>query len=378
LLIKVYIQQSDEYLNMENTWVYYHMMTLADFSRQLKQGYQPREQNPTKPVRYWHEQDRLDDDIVDAFVIILRTEGCSWARASGCTMCGYFNDSLWKPLSPSDLLTQFTTAMKSYHNEPLVKIFTSGSFLDPQEIPLHVQQNILKKLAKTTKKISVESRPEYITEKTLSSLRSLLDGITLELGIGLETTNDDLRAKAINKGFTFQDYATAVTTAKKHSCSIKTYLLVKPPFITEQAAIDDCIQSIQQIRDLTDIISLNPTNVQRRTVVEYLWKRQHYRPPWLWSIMTILQQGKTLAPRVYLKCDIAGGGSSRGAHNCKLCNTRFLQSIAEFSLSQDISLLDGLSCSCHDTWLDHLELEDLGFGSLTDIERMDRYAQAYC
>ena len=355
------------------------MTTLAEFSHQLKQGFRPREQNPTKPVRYWHEQDRLNDTIVDAFVIILRTEGCSWARTSGCTMCGYFNDSLWKPLSSSDLLTQFETAMKSYQNEPLVKIFTSGSFLDPQEIPLQVQQHILKKLATTTKKISVESRPEYITEETLSSLTSLLGTTTLELGIGLETANDILRAKTINKGFTFKDYTTAVSTAKKHSCSIKTYFLVKPPFITEQAAIDDCIQSIQHIRDLTDIISLNPTNIQRRTIVEYLWKRHHYRPPWLWSIITILKQGKAIAPQVHLKCDVAGGGSFRGAHNCKQCNTQFLKQIDDFSLSQDSSQLDGLTCNtCHDTWLDQLELEDLGFGSFTDIERMDRYAHAYC
>ena len=82
---------------------------------------------------------------------------------------------------------------------------------------------------------------------------------------------------------------------------------------------------------------------------------------------------------MYLKCDVAGGGSARGPHNCKQCNTQFLKSIADFSLSQDLSHLDGLTCStCHDMWLDYLELEDLGFGSLTDIERMNRYAHAYC
>ena len=98
-----------------------------------------------------------------------------------------------------------------------------------------------------------------------------------------------MREKAINKGFTFNDYKKAATLLKKHQMNVKTYVLMKPPFLTEKESLNDCIQTTKDIAPYTDLISLNPTNVQRHTVVEYLWKRNQYRPPWLWSIVEYLK-----------------------------------------------------------------------------------------
>ena len=73
------------------------------------------------------------------------------------------------------------------------------------------------------------------------------------------------------------------------------------------------------------------------------------------------------AGSVRIKCDIAGGGSIRGAHNCKLCDHRFLDAVYEFSLSQNINVFKELDCNCKEKWLDQLDIEDLGFGSLVNI-----------
>jgi len=59
---------------------------------------------------------------------------------------------------------------------------------------------------------------------------------------------------------------------------------------------------VKKINGLTQTISLNPTNVQRNTAVEYLWKRKQYRPAWLWSMVEILKESKTLTNAV-VKCD---------------------------------------------------------------------------
>ena len=107
------------------------MSEIATFCQSFKKDFTPRPQNPRQPVRTWSEKDVLDGTTVDAYVIILRTRGCSWALSSGCTMCGYFNDSMFAFLSEEDLLAQFTVALQSYKNEKIVKLFTSGSFLDP-------------------------------------------------------------------------------------------------------------------------------------------------------------------------------------------------------------------------------------------------------
>ena len=341
------------------------MKDLKQFSKSLKKDFSPRINDPKKPVSFWSEKDILNNEIIDAFVIIFRTRGCSWALNSGCSMCGYFNDSLWKKTTDEDILTQFDTAIKKYNGEKFVKIFTSGSFLDDNEISNKVGSQILNKLYETCDKVSVESRPEYITDKKLKEIKKIAGSKAFEIGVGLETADDNIRNDCINKGFTFKDYKNAADIIHKNGFSLKTYVLVKPPFMTERQAIDDAVNTIKKIKNITDVVSLNPCNVQRNTVVDYLWKRREYRPPWLFSIIEIIKQSKT--DDFILKCDIAGGGSIRGAHNCKPCDKSYIQAISDFSLSQDIKVFKNLDCECKDKWLDQLDLEDLGFGSLTNM-----------
>ena len=343
------------------------MNELADFCNKLKKDFAPRIQDPKKPVRFWSEKDLLNGKVVDAFVIIFRTRGCTWSLKSGCTMCGYFNDSLWSKVTEEDLLKQFETAMQKYNGEKLVKIFNSGSFLDNSEVKPYVRLEILSRLAKKADKISVESRPEYVTDDGLSDVKDAIQSKTFEVGIGLETANDFVREHAVNKGFTFADYKNAADILKKNGSQLKTYVLIKPPFLTEKESIEDSIETVDKIKGITDIISLNPTNVQRKTLVEYLWRRKQYRPAWLWSVVEILKEGKRIVGNKRIKCDISGGGGLRGAHNCRKCDRKILDAISSFSLNQEVNVFDDLECECYDEWLDQLDIESIGFGSLTGI-----------
>ena len=123
---------------------------------------------------------------------------------------------------------------------------------------------------------------------------------------------------------------------------------------------------MRDIHHITDTISFNPVAVHRRTFVEYLWRNKRYRPPWLWSIIEILVRSKEIVGDMRLQCDIVGGGKSRGAHNCFKCDTKILDAITTFSLYQDTNIFEKLSCSCKELWIEHLELEPLTFGSLTN------------
>lgn len=342
------------------------MSELTILCKNQKKDFTPKIRDSKKPVRFWSEKDILDGKIVDAYVIIFRTRGCSWAIKSGCSMCGYFNDSMWEKISDEDLLEQFNVAMKNYSGEKLVKIFTSGSFFDDNEIKPKVRNEILSKLVETADKVSVESRPEYITKERLKEVKNIFKSREFEIGIGLETANDFVREHAINKGFTFSDYKKAVKNLKEYDFKLKTYVLIKPLFLTEKQSINDSINTVNKIKTDTDIISFNPTNVQRNTLVEYLWKRKQYRPSWLWSVVEILKQSKKLTD-THIKCDIAGGGKIRGAHNCKNCDSAFLDAIAEFSLAQDTKIFKNLDCGCKEKWLDQLDVEDLSFGSSADF-----------
>jgi len=343
------------------------MKKLAEFSRNLKKDFKPKITNPRKLVSCWSEKDVLHNEIVDAFVIILRTRGCSWALNSGCSMCGYFNDSSWSKVSDDDILAQFDIAMEKYDGQRFVKIFNSGSFLDDEEVSQNVRKKILEQLYKKVDKVSVESRPEFITNQKLAEIKNIVGLKTFEIGIGLETADDFIREYCINKGFTFNDYKKAVDIVKKHGFSLKTYVLIKPPFISEKKTIKDAVKTVKKIRDFTDVISFNPCNVQRNTIVEFLWRKREYRPPWLFSIVEILKESKKIVNNVLLKCDISGGGNIRGPHNCKSCDKNYLKAISDFSLNQNVDVFNNLNCGCKEKWLDQLDLEELSFSSLTNM-----------
>ena len=348
------------------------MNPIAEFCRELKTGFTPKTRDPTKPVRFWSEPDRYKDTIRNAFVIILRTKGCSWAQHSGCSMCGYFNDSAWDTVTSDDIIKQYQHAMEAYHDEAVVKIFTSGSFLDETEVPRASQDYIIKDLSDKTEKIMFESRPLYVTDKRLNTISHDVSDIDIEIGIGLETADDTIRTYSINKGFRFEDYQKAATTIQNHHMLLKTYILIKPIFLTEKEAINDAIQTVRAVKETADTISFNPCNVQRNTLTEYLWKRDQYRAPWLWSVIEILKESKHIAPKIRLQCDIAGGGSRRGAHNCRNCDSNVLDAIATFSLTQDETVFSQLNCSCKEQWYDQLDLESLTFGSIVDFSKVVR------
>jgi archaeosine synthase beta-subunit len=321
----------------------------------------------TRPISCWTEKDRLDGSTVDAFVMILVTQGCRWAENSGCTMCGYGNDSAGRPVTDADLAQQVQTGLKDYHGQPLVKIFNSGSFFDDCEISPEGRKTVLSSFP-TAAKIAVESRPEYVREEPLRQAQDSLGSRCFEVGIGLETSNDVVRERAINKGFTFTQYKAAAELLHEHRMSVKTYVLCKPPFLTEQEALDDDLETIRAVSPLSDIISINPVTIQRHTLVEYLWRREQYRPPWLWTLVDILRQGHDHFPGL-LKCDTVAGGSPRGPHNCGKCDAKVIEAVKRFSLEQDASVFKDLSCSCLDQWRDQLSLEQATFGSIVDWSR---------
>jgi len=279
----------------------------------------------------------------NTFVVIFRTKGCSWARICGCTMCGYINDCNLN-VGDKELEMQLNYALQKFNNCEVVKIYTSGSYLDVYEISKSMQLQILQKFIDLgAKKIVIESRPEYIT---LDSLKTIAN-FPVTVAIGLESANNEVLEKCICKGFSVEDYVRAVKLLSYYNIHVKTYILLKPPFISEKTAIEDAINTINFAEKYSIEISINAVNVQKNTLVEYLYLRNLYRPPWLWSILEVLK-------RTYTSCKIlvslAGICSAKGPHNCFKCDSEIKKYICEFNRTQKLSLFENLSCECYEQW----------------------------
>jgi radical SAM enzyme (TIGR01210 family) len=277
-------------------------------------------------------------------------------------MCGYTNESITTKPSTEDILKQFDYAMTKYTTQTKVlKIFTSGSFFDKREIPEDAQYMVLEKAKEKFKKIIVETRSEFVTENMLMNAKDKAGN--LELAIGLESSNDKVLKYSINKGSNFIQFKNACMLANKAGVTIKAYVLVKPPFLTEREAYYDAYATVKDISGIENLttISFNPVNIQSYTLVERMYSRGEYRPPWLWTVVKVLCDSKEyVGERIRLISSPTAGGTSRGAYNCEKCNSKVLDAIRKFSIKQDVQILkksleDG--CECKEAWLDVLDLE---------------------
>lgn len=324
-----------------------------------------KKRNANEPLSAWTEEELLDGERIRCLTIILSTSGCSWWRRSGgCTMCGYNYKSSSKDVSSECIAKQFDTAWDRYDKHSIVKIYTSGSFLDENEIPRDARRHILEVVGKSDAKLLFESRPEFVNRKVITECLELCP--RLELALGLESANDEILRYSIRKGFTFADYIRATANANEAGADVRTYLLLKPPFLTEKESITDVSSSIEKISSISKVISINPVNVQRTTRVERMWKSWSYRPSWLWSVVEILANsdpGKAL-----LIASTVGAGSERGAHNCYRCDRDFVEAIEAFNLTQDRNKLLSLECECRSRWEKFLQIEEFSVAT-ADLER---------
>jgi len=306
---------------------------------------------PERPVAAWIDRERLGNTVVPALTAILKSGGCGWNR---CLMCGYRHFRYTcDEASLADLMRgqlRWIEERFSGQEYGMVKLFTSGSLLDPREVPAGVRREIL--TAFRGRAVIVETRPEFITDEAMRECMEDLDTgsgqVSFSVAIGLETSDDIIREKSVDKGFSFGDFAAASRTARKAGAGVKAYLLQKPPYLTEREAIDDVIRSVRDVGPLADAISLNPCTVQKGTEVERLWRSGAYRPPYLWSV--ILALSKARGPVI---CDPVGGGTPRGPHNCRSCDGDLVRGIRDYSLSGDRSLLEALldvDCGCKKEW----------------------------
>jgi len=315
-----------------------------------------------RPEAIWKEEDIVDGQRVKALVVIFRTIGCWWSRKKGCLMCGYNQAASGSGIGEEQLLKQLEIAKSKLQGEEMVKIYTSGSFLDEREIPLVVRERILQEFS-TCKRILFESRPEFVTEESLSTLPA----DKVEIALGLESANDLVLRKCINKGFDASDYERAAALIKGKGMRVRTYLLLKPPYLTERQAMTDTLSSIDFAFRFSDSISINPVNVQRDTLVESLFRRGDYRPPWLWTLVEVLREGRSKTD-VRVFSSPSGAGTPRGAHNCGKCDEGVIAAIERFAFSQDLKELEGLDCECKSRWRAQLELQD-AMRTSVDIDR---------
>jgi len=310
-------------------------------------------------VNQWVEEEALGPERVRAFVLILKTRGCYWADEKGCSMCGYSKDTLGRSATPEELDEQLRHALARYHDEPYVKLYTSGSFLDDREVDRASRARIVGAFSGRARRLLFETLPEFATAENLAPLRDGFAG-ELEVALGLESTDPTVLGRYVHKNAPPSEYLAAGDRVRSLGARAKAYLLLKPPYLTESESIDDVVRSVEEAAPHFDALSVNPVHIQNGTVVEWLYHRGRYRPPWLWSVVEALARGAQRRGATRLVSFPTAGGLARGPHNCGACDARVLHAIEEASLAQRFEGLDALECPCRATWDAGRAFEPLG------------------
>ncbi|RLG13899.1 MAG: hypothetical protein DRN66_03305 [Candidatus Nanohalarchaeota archaeon] len=163
--------------------------------------------------------------------IIIENNRCAWGK---CIFCSFSKKRDIPVLGENRLNQLIENELKGITTLKQLKFFNSGSFLDANQIPVFVQDFVLKKCKELkTEELIFECHPMFITDKNIERIRKTLDSLNynpkISVAIGLETA-DDRMLKKIKKGITLQSFEKAVGLLKKYNFYARTYLMANLPY----------------------------------------------------------------------------------------------------------------------------------------------------
>ena len=299
-------------------------------------------------------------------MIILKTRGCSWHLLhGGCTMCGYSGaSSKWQETDERLVMDQMERALQTVKRErPIMIMVTSaGSFFDDAELPRHLRYRLLEKIVTLdfVTSVNTETRAETVL-KSRDSIAESIEflqnaGKELCVGLGLESMDDFVREICVHKGLSLKTYLKAIRILKSLGSYVTTYVLLKPPFLTEKESIAEAARTVKfAFESGSDVVVVMLSNVQAYTLTHRLWRKGKYRAPWLWSAVEVL---KRIPNDMRGRTTIAGVQAVprpvQIAHNCFKCDRFLIGILINWNKYRDYARFEKEirenDCECRKEW----------------------------
>lgn len=334
---------------------------------------------------------------VNRVMIVLRANGCEhYKKNGGCSMCSHFNGTDRNSnITTEDYIKQWDSVVNgkgleqentkfNLNDYPVVCVYNLGSFLNEKEISNEAVKYIFKSLDnfKNIKKVIIESRAEYVTEKALNNIKNVYHNGIVEVGIGVESTNNIIREICHHKGLEDLNIVkTAINNLHKNNFKALAYINFKPIFLTESEAIEDSIKTaIDCFKIGFDAVSIEPTSLQDYSLANHLYQLGQYRVPWLWSVREVVQgiydhiPNKELDIRLggYFDEEVLSGSQGVGYEgkneifphmtslNCDKCSNEFIRCIKKFNMTYELKELYNIkNCDkCYNIWKDTKKIKD--------------------
>jgi len=312
--------------------------------------------DPQRPYHFCFEEERTESgEVAGVATIFLTNRECPWR----CLMCDLWRNTLAETGPPGSIPAQIDHALARLPAAKTLKLYNSGSFFDRAAIPPGEYPAIAER-ARRFERVIVECHPALVGEACLR-FRDLLAASSpfplkgeragvrgevvplasrskLEVAMGLETVHQEVLAR-LNKRMTLEQFAKAANFLRKNEIALRVFILVKPPFLDEEEALDWAKRSLDFAFDCgASVASLIPTR-SGNGALEALAKRQEFSPPNLTTLERAAEYGVALRRgRVF-----ADLWDLEKFSDCAACFPARLARLREMNHRQ--SLLASVTCS---------------------------------
>lgn len=221
-----------------------------------------------------------DGGQASILTVFLTNRECPWR----CLMCDLWRHTLPETVPrgaiPEQVEKSLIADRLAKPGEPAqwLKLYNAGSFFDPRAIPTEDLPRLARQ-AGAFRRLVVECHPSLIrADPILPFLEELGPGTRLELALGLETAHPGVLER-LNKGIDLAGFRRAADWIRGHGIDLRVFVLVKPPFLDEDGALEWACRSIEFAFDSgAGTVSLIPTR-SGNGALEHLAARGDFSPP---------------------------------------------------------------------------------------------------
>lgn len=273
-----------------------------------------------------------DGQIKKTAVIFLTNSECPYR----CLMCDLWKNTSEEPVPAGAIPRQVEYALSRLPDARQVKLYNSGSFFDSRAIPPGDHRAIASML-KGFETVIVENHPR-LTDRKCVEFNDMLDG-KLEIAMGLETC-DDVLLKRLNKGMRAAHFRAAAEFLKENNMRSRAFILLRPPYLTEDEAVTDAIRSVKFAFDSgSECCTIIPVR-GGNGVMERLREEGLFTPPAMKSLEKVQEYGISLGSgRVF-----ADTWDLDKFSDCNICFASRKERIEQMNLTQEIP--PEIICSC--------------------------------
>ncbi len=261
--------------------------------------------DPRQPIDCWFQNS--DEGLV--LFVVFYTQACRWSLCSGCNLPSV---SSQHHVGYQAIIGQIDNVLGHSMVRPRladirkVIVSNNGSVLDEVTFPSTALMYLITQLnlhLPAMDTLSFETRPEYVDiEELLFLSRAMCERkqpATVELAVGFEALDDNIRNRLFRKGLTLATFEQLVDKLREPQFRLKCYFMLKPVAgLSDEQAVEDIHRAIDYLDEtagkygVTINMHLNPTYVAGGTRLAEAFADGEYAPPRLSDVVRAVLHGE--------------------------------------------------------------------------------------